>query len=87
MAQVPAVAATLDAVGLPCPLPVLKARRALASLASGDVLEVFASDPGTAADLEAFCRMTGHRLLGQTSEVGVNRFLIEKAGSGGEDSC
>ncbi|WP_072392651.1 sulfurtransferase TusA family protein [Hyphomicrobium sp. CS1GBMeth3] len=69
----------LDVVDLKCPLPVLKARKALAGLAPGAVLEVLASDPGAVQDFEAFCRATGHRLVGQSMASGVHRFLIEKA--------
>lgn len=70
---------SLDAVGLKCPLPVLKARKALTGLAPGAVLEVLASDPGAAEDFAAFCRATGHRLIGQSAAAGVQRFLIRKA--------
>jgi tRNA 2-thiouridine synthesizing protein A len=72
---------TLDVAGLRCPLPVLKAKKALTSLAPGAVLEVIASDPAAVEDFEAFCRATGHRLRAQSSEGGLHRFLIEKAGS------
>ena len=70
----------LDAKGLSCPLPVLKARRAMKELAPGDVLEIEATDPGTVADFAHFCETTGHRLLGQESAEGVYSFRIEKAG-------
>lgn len=77
--MVPApAAATLDTVGLRCPLPILKARKALQGLAPGAVLEVLASDPGAADDFVAFCRTTGHRLVRQSATSGVHRFLIEK---------
>ncbi len=56
-------AATLDATGLLCPLPVLKARRALKPLAPGAVLEVLATDPGAVKDFEHFCSTTGCELL------------------------
>jgi tRNA 2-thiouridine synthesizing protein A len=78
----PAVA-SLDVADLRCPLPVLKARKALAALAPGALLEVVASDPGAAADFEAFCQATGHRLVGQSAASGVQRFLIQKAPDGG----
>lgn len=71
--------ATLDTIGLRCPLPILKARKALSGLPPGGVLEVLASDPGAADDFEAFCRTTGHRLVRQSATSGVHRFLIEKA--------
>lgn len=78
MASGPAVV-SLDAVDLKCPLPVLKARRALAGLAPGAVLEVLASDPGAVQDFAAFCRATGHRLVGHSTCSGVHKFLIQKA--------
>lgn len=53
----------LDATGLICPMPVLKARRALRDLAPGAVLEVRATDRAAPADFRAFCEATGHRLL------------------------
>lgn len=69
----------LDAKGLSCPLPVLKARRAMKELAPGDVLEIEATDPGSVTDFAHFCETTGHRLLGQDSAEGVFSFRIEKA--------
>jgi len=74
---------TLDVSALKCPLPVLKARKALAALAPGAMLEVLADDPGAAEDFAAFCEATGHRLVGQSMETGVQRFLIQKAAEGG----
>ena len=53
----------LDATGLRCPLPVLRARKRLLELAPGAVLEVLADDPAADADMRAFCAATGHRLL------------------------
>lgn len=74
--------ALLDARGLSCPLPILKAKKALGALAPGAVLEVLATDPGSGADFEAFCRATGHGLEGASSEAGgVFRFFIRKVGS------
>jgi tRNA 2-thiouridine synthesizing protein A len=69
---------SLDVIGLSCPLPVLKARKALGSLAPGAVLEVLASDPGSAEDFKAFCGLAGHSLIAQSSASGVLRFLIKK---------
>ena len=76
----------LDTKGLKCPLPVLKARKALKSLSSGDVLEVLATDPSAVADFQAFCQTTGHALLDWQESDGVYRFQIEKkpAGAGGQ---
>jgi tRNA 2-thiouridine synthesizing protein A len=72
--------ATLDATGFPCPLPVLKTRKALVGLAPGAVLEVLADDPAAAQDFEAYCLVSGDRLLSRSTDRGVQRFLIEKAG-------
>jgi tRNA 2-thiouridine synthesizing protein A len=73
-------AVTLDATGLLCPLPVLKARRALKPLASGAVLEVLATDPGAVKDFEHFCNTTGCELVESSEQPGgVLRFRIRKA--------
>lgn len=69
----------LDARGLVCPLPVLRARKALKALAAGDVLEVEATDPAAPRDFVAFCETTGNRLLASTEEEGVYRLEIERA--------
>ena len=57
----------IDTRGLNCPLPILKAKKALADMASGDVLKVVATDPGSVRDFQAFARQTGNELLEQTS--------------------
>jgi tRNA 2-thiouridine synthesizing protein A len=73
--------ATLDATGLLCPLPVLKARRALKPLAAGAVLEVLATDPGAVKDFEHFCSTTGCEMLEAGERPGgVLRFLLRKPG-------
>ena len=69
----------LDATGLACPLPVLKARKRLKGMASGAVLVVRATDPGSAKDFEAFAEVTGHRLLASTEEDGVYTFELQRA--------
>lgn len=76
-----AATASLDVVDLKCPLPVLKARKALSALAPGAVLEVLASDPGAPEDFAAFCGATGHRLIAQSADGAILRFLIQKQGS------
>ena len=68
--------AVLDAKGLNCPLPILKARKALKGLEAGQVLEVLATDPGSTADFEAFCRQTGCELTEAGEADGVYRFVI-----------
>lgn len=70
---------TLDATGLKCPMPVLRARRTLKSMSSGQVLELLADDPASAKDVPAFCEMTGDTLeqTGQDGETLI--FHIRKA--------
>jgi tRNA 2-thiouridine synthesizing protein A len=70
----------LDAKGLICPLPVLKARRAMKALGPGDILEIEATDPGAVKDFAHFCKTTGYRLVTSTQADGVYRFAIEKTG-------
>jgi tRNA 2-thiouridine synthesizing protein A len=65
----------LDAKGLLCPLPVLKARRAMREVATGGVLRVLATDPGAPADFKHFCETTGAELVFSSEEQGV--FVIE----------
>ncbi len=60
----------LDTRGLNCPLPILKAKKALADLQSGDVLKIVATDPSSMRDFQAFARQTGNELLEQSSEAG-----------------
>ena len=73
-------ARTLDAKGLPCPLPVLKARRAMQELKPGDVLEVLATDPAAPKDFVNFCEVGGHEMLASTEAAGVFTMRIKKAG-------
>jgi tRNA 2-thiouridine synthesizing protein A len=69
----------LDARGLNCPLPILRTRKALDQLTSGEVLEVIASDPGSVKDMASFCAQTGNILLSSGATVNDYAFLIEKA--------
>ncbi|MBM3564606.1 MAG: sulfurtransferase TusA family protein [Alphaproteobacteria bacterium] len=71
---------TLDAKGLNCPLPILKAKKAIAALNAGETLEVLSTDPGSVKDFEAFARTTGNQLLESTSDGGVFRYILKKAG-------
>jgi tRNA 2-thiouridine synthesizing protein A len=57
----------LDTRGLNCPLPILKAKKALSTMASGEVLKVVATDPGSVRDFQAFARQTGNELVEQQS--------------------
>ncbi|UCG96940.1 MAG: sulfurtransferase TusA family protein [Burkholderiales bacterium] len=58
----------LDARGLSCPLPILRAKKALAELASGEVLKIVCTDPGSIRDFKAFAKQTGNELLAQQTE-------------------
>ena len=68
------IAKEVDSRGLNCPLPILKAKRALADMQSGEVLKVIATDPGSMRDFQAFAKQTGNELLAQETEG--ERFLI-----------
>ena len=70
----------LDAKGLNCPLPILRAKKTLAGMAAGQTLEILATDPGSIKDFEAFCRTTGHSLVEQENDGKIFRFVIRKAG-------
>lgn len=70
----------LDVKGLNCPLPVLKAKKAMGQLATGQTLEVLATDPASVKDFEALSRATGNDLVQSTEENGVFRFLLRKSG-------
>ncbi len=80
----------LDVKGMRCPLPVLRANRALRALPGGARLRVLATDRASVADFKAFCQETGHALLAQGEEAGVFSFTIRKkqdAGSKQEDAA
>jgi len=68
-----------DASGLACPLPIVKTKKSLADMASGQVLRVVATDAGSVADMQAFTETTGHTLLSSGSEGGKYVFMIKKA--------
>jgi len=69
----------LDARGLNCPLPILRAKKALNNLAQGEVLEVLATDPGSIKDFDSFCQQTGHQLIESNQEEKRFLFLIKKS--------
>ncbi len=68
----------LDAKGLNCPLPILKAKKALKGMSSGQVLGIESTDPGSVADFAAFCNQTGNELMSSGSEGDVYKFEIKK---------
>jgi tRNA 2-thiouridine synthesizing protein A len=72
------MAETLDARELKCPLPVLKARRAMKSVAPGELLTVLATDPGAPKDFEHFCATTGCELVENSERDGVFRIVLRK---------
>ena len=69
----------LDAKGLNCPLPILRAKKMLADVPTGGTLEILATDPGSVADFASFCRTTGNELLESTQDGDTFRFLIKRA--------
>jgi len=71
--------AELDASGLNCPLPLLKAKLELNRLASGAVLKVIATDAGSQRDFRTFAQLAGHTLLLEKAEAGVFSYWLEKA--------
>ena len=68
----------LDARGLSCPLPILKTKKALSDLASGQVLKVVATDPGSIKDMQAFANQTGNPLVSSAEENKVYVFFLKK---------
>ena len=73
----------LDVQGLTCPLPVLKANKALRALPAGARLTVLATDAASVADFQAFCRETGHALVSFSESAGVYRYTLRKREEGG----
>lgn len=71
--------AELDASGLSCPMPLLKAKLELNRLASGAVLKVIATDPGSQRDFRSFARLAGHELQHEEAEAGTYRYWLRKA--------
>lgn len=69
----------LDASGLNCPLPILRAKKTLAGMQSAQVLRIVATDPGSVKDFEAFAKQTGNELMESGEEGGKFVFLIKKA--------
>ena len=68
----------LDASGLNCPLPILRAKKTLVGMDSGKILHIIATDPGSVKDFEAFCRQTGNLLLASQQMGAEYRFDIRK---------
>nr|MBS0019721.1 sulfurtransferase TusA family protein [Gammaproteobacteria bacterium] len=68
----------LDASGLNCPLPILRAKKTLSSMESGKILRIIATDPGSVKDFEAFSKQTGNELLESAEDGGKYMFLLRK---------
>ena len=68
----------IDTRGLNCPLPILRAKKALSDVQSGQVLKIVATDPGSIKDFEAFSKQTGHPLLAQAEANGEFTFFMRK---------
>lgn len=71
--------ALVDASGLSCPLPLLKAKMELNRLSAGQVLKVIATDAGSQRDFRSFARLAGHELLHEESDAGTYRYWLRKA--------
>ena len=70
----------LDAKGLNCPLPILRAKKTLKAMGTGETLEIQATDPGSVKDFEAFCRTTGNELIEHHKDGDVFVFTIKNTG-------
>ncbi|MGO9444964.1 MAG: sulfurtransferase TusA family protein [Thiobacillaceae bacterium] len=68
----------LDARGLNCPLPILRTKKALAELSTGNVLKVIATDPGSVKDMTAFAKQTGNELISSAEAGGEYTFFMKK---------
>jgi len=69
----------LDARGLNCPLPILRTKKALTAMGSGETLSIISTDPGSVKDMQAFCKQTGHELVASNSNQGEFEFFIRKS--------
>jgi len=69
----------LDARGLNCPLPILRAKKTLNGMAAGEVLKIVSTDPGSVKDFEAFASQTGNELLSSSEEGGEFHFMMKKS--------
>ncbi len=72
------IALTVDAKGLSCPMPIVKTAQAVKQVASGALIEVLATDPGSTKDFDAWSRSTGNALIESSADGGVFRFVFRK---------
>ena len=70
---------SLDARGMNCPLPILRTKKALTNLGTGETLAVISTDPGSVKDMQAFCKQTGNELISSSANQGEFEFLIRRA--------
>ncbi|MBW1784386.1 MAG: sulfurtransferase TusA family protein [Deltaproteobacteria bacterium] len=68
---------TLDCRGLSCPMPLLKTKKAVGKMKSGEILEILGTDPGTKNDLPGFAKKAGHEYLGDKEDDGFTRFFLK----------
>jgi tRNA 2-thiouridine synthesizing protein A len=71
---------TLDCRGLSCPMPLLKVKKALKKLKTGQVLEILGTDPGSKKDIPDYAKKQGDEFLGMKDESGYTKFLVKKGG-------
>ena len=76
------IAMSLNLKGMSCPLPIIKTAKAMKELTSGQLLEVFATDPGSIPDFKAWARATGNSLVETSDEGGVFHFVLKKKEEG-----
>ncbi len=72
------ISMSLNLKGLSCPLPIVKTAKAMKDVAPGDMVEVFATDPGSVPDFKAWAQSTGNQLVESTQEGAVYRFVLKK---------
>jgi tRNA 2-thiouridine synthesizing protein A len=70
---------TLDARGMNCPLPILRTKKALSGMGTGETLAITSTDPGSIKDMQAFCKQTGNELVSSNANQGEFVFLVRKA--------
>lgn len=72
------VAAVLDAKGLSCPMPLLRTKKEMSKLKSGEILQIMGTDPGSRNDIPGWCERSGHEFLGLKDEEGFTNYYIKK---------
>ncbi|MDO9220002.1 MAG: sulfurtransferase TusA family protein [Thiobacillus sp.] len=70
---------SLDARGMNCPLPILRTKKALSGMSTGETLAITSTDPGSIKDMQAFCKQTGNELVSSNTDQGEFVFLVRKA--------